>query len=82
MPSQAKLAVRAEADKLKARLVRLAVNEDEVGPDVAIAVIAPLATELVIEIPPGQRLVLRQHVTVSSNSASRRLLCRPDFSRL
>ncbi len=59
MPSQAKLAVRAEADKLKARLVRLAVNEDEVGPDVAIAVIAPLAAELVIEIPPWQRLVLR-----------------------
>jgi hypothetical protein len=29
---------------------------------VAVAVIVPLAAERVIEIPPGQRLVLRQHV--------------------
>jgi hypothetical protein len=45
--------VRAEADKLKTGCVRLAVDQDEVGPDVAIAMIAPLAAERVIEIPPG-----------------------------
>jgi hypothetical protein len=41
--------VRAEPDKLKARIVRLAVDQDEVRPDVAIAVVAPLAAERVIE---------------------------------
>jgi hypothetical protein len=40
--------------------IRLAVDQDEVRLDVAVAVIVPLATERVIEIPPGQRLVLRQ----------------------
>ena len=35
--------MRAEPDKLEARVVRLAVDQDEVGPDVAITVIAPLA---------------------------------------
>ena len=52
--------MRAEADKLKAGLVRLAVDQNEVGLDVAVAVIVPFAGERVIEIPPGQRLVLRQ----------------------
>jgi hypothetical protein len=52
--------VRAEPDKLKARIVRLAVNQNEVGFGVTVAVIAPLAAEQVIEIPPGQGLVFRQ----------------------
>ena len=42
--------MRAEPDKLKARVVRLAVDQDEVGPDVAITVIAPLAAQRMIEI--------------------------------
>jgi allophanate hydrolase subunit 2 len=53
--------VRAEADELEVRFVRLAVDQDEVGPYVTIAVIAPLAAERVVEIPPGQRLVLGQY---------------------
>ena len=53
--------LRAEPDKLKTRIVRLSVDQDEVGADVAVAVIAPLATERVIEIAARQRLVLRQH---------------------
>src|SRR5437764_11689191 len=61
MASQPKLAVRAETDKLKARVVRLAVDQDQVGPNVAIAVVAPVATERVIEIPPRQRFIRRQH---------------------
>ena len=42
--------MRAQPDKFEARVVRLAVDQDEVGPDVAIAVIAPLAAKRVIEI--------------------------------
>ena len=60
--SKTKLAVRAEPDKLKAFIVRLAVNQDEVWPDVAIAVIAPLATQRVIEIAARQRLIVCQRV--------------------
>ena len=52
--------MRTETDKLKAGVVRLAVDQDQIRPDVAIAVIGPLAAERVIEIPPRQRLVLRQ----------------------
>jgi hypothetical protein len=52
--------MRAEPDELQAGFVWLPVNQDEVGSDVAIAVIVPLAAERVIEIPPGQRLVFRQ----------------------
>lgn len=43
--------MRAEPDKLKTRIVQLAVDHDQVGPDVAVAVIGPLAAERVIEIP-------------------------------
>jgi len=53
--------MRTETDKLKACIVRLAADQNEVGPDMAVAVIAPLAAERVIEIAPGQRLVLREH---------------------
>ena len=53
--------MRAEPDKLQAHVVRLAVDQDQVGSDVAVAVIAPLAAERVIEISPRQRLVLGQH---------------------
>jgi hypothetical protein len=53
--------MRTEADKLQGDLVRLAVDQDKVGPDVTVAVIAPLATERVIEIALWQRLVLCQH---------------------
>jgi len=43
--------VRAEPNKLEAGVVRLSINEDQIGPDVAVAVIAPLAAERMIEIP-------------------------------
>ncbi len=52
--------MRAEPDKLKGRIIRLAVDQNEVGSDVAVAVIAPLAAERMIEIPSRQWLVLRQ----------------------
>jgi len=53
--------MRTETDKLKACIVRLAVDQNEVWPDVAVAVIAPLAAERMIELAPRQRLILRQH---------------------
>ena len=56
-----KLAMRTGTDKLKACIVRLAVDQNEVWPDVAVAVIAPLAAERMIELAPRQRLILRQH---------------------
>jgi hypothetical protein len=74
--------VRAETDEFEAGLVRHAVDQDQIGPDVAVAVIAPLAAERVIKITSGQPIVLRQMFTAFSNSASRYLLRRPAFSRL
>jgi hypothetical protein len=79
----AKLAVRAEPDKLKGRIIRLAVDQNEIGSDVAVAVIAPLArraddrnTVAAMARPsPGWR-------RFRESRASRRLPCRPDFSRL
>ena len=41
--SEAELAVRAEADEIKVGLVGLSIDQDQVGPYVTIAVIAPLA---------------------------------------
>jgi hypothetical protein len=53
--------MRAEADERKTGCAGIAVDQNEIGPDVAVAVIVPLAAERVIEIPPGQRPVFRQH---------------------
>jgi hypothetical protein len=52
--------MRAETNKLKARIVRLAVDQNKVGFDVAVAVIVPIAAERVIEIAARQWLVLCQ----------------------
>ena len=54
--------MRAKAHQLKCVVVWLAIDQHQVGPDVAIAVIAPLAAERVIEIPPRRRLNLGQHI--------------------
>ena len=73
--------MRAETDKLEAGLIRLAVDQDQVGPDVTGAVIAPLAAERQIEITSGSRSSFDSMFTALSSSASRYLLCRPAFSR-
>ena len=78
--SKTKLAVRAEPDKLKACIVRLAVDQDEVGPDVAIAVIAPLAAERMIEIAARQRLILRQHADRFEQQRHRGACCAVPIS--
>jgi hypothetical protein len=55
--SQAKLAMRARAYEFKAALIQLAIAENEIRPEVAVAVIAPFAGQWVIEIPTRQRCV-------------------------
>jgi hypothetical protein len=52
--------MRAEPDKLKGRIIRLSVDQNEIGSDVAVAVIALLAAARMIEIPSRQWPVLRQ----------------------
>ena len=46
----AKLCVGAKADELERRGVWLSVNEDEVRPDVTVAVILPLAGQRMIAV--------------------------------
>jgi len=55
--SQPKLTVRAKAHKFEAVVIWLPVNEHEIGPDVAVAVIVPFTGRCVIEIPAWQRRV-------------------------
>jgi len=52
--------VGAEADKLKRGVVRLAVDQDEVASDMAVAAVSPLAGERVVAESIGQGLVGRQ----------------------
>ena len=54
---QAQLTMRAEAHKFEVVVVRLAVYENEIRPDVAVAMIAPFAGQRVVEIPLRQRPV-------------------------
>jgi hypothetical protein len=74
--------MRTETHKLKACIVRLAVDQNEVWPDVAVAVIAPLAAERMIEIAPRNGSSFASTLTAAISSASSRLLCGPNFSRL
>src|SRR5207237_9109802 len=59
--SEAQFAVRTEAHQFQIFVVRLSVDENEVRPDVAVAVILPLATKPVIEIPARQWRIGREH---------------------
>jgi hypothetical protein len=53
--SQPKLTTRAKAHEFKTVVIRLAVNENEIRLDVAVAVIVPFAGKRVIDIPARQR---------------------------
>ena len=79
--SEPQLAMRAEAHKFEAIAARLAVDENEIRSDVAVAVVAPFAGQWVIEIPARQRRVGGGKLTTSISRASSFLPCRPDFSR-
>jgi hypothetical protein len=54
--------MRAETHQLETAGIGLAIDQEKVGLDVTISVIFPLASEWVIEIPPGQRLVSRKQI--------------------
>ena len=75
--------MRAEADEFEASLVRLALDQNQVGSDVTVAVITPFTTERMIEITSGGSCSSFDNIsTASSNSESSCLPCHPAFSRL
>jgi hypothetical protein len=49
--------VRAKAHEFEVGIIRLAIDQDEIRLDMAIAVIASLTGELVIETPAGKRSI-------------------------
>ncbi len=55
-----KLAVRTHANELKNLRVRLAINQQQIGLKVTLAMIAPFASQYVVVILFGQPPVLRQ----------------------
>jgi len=54
--------MRAKAYKFEALVIRLAVDQNEIRPDVAVAVIVPFAGQWVIEIPAWQWRVVGEQV--------------------
>lgn len=52
--------MRAETDKLQQHLVRLAIDQDQVGFDVAVPMVFPVAGEGVVAMFFGERLVVGQ----------------------
>ena len=54
--------MRTESHELERVGVRLPIDQHEIGPNVAIAVIALLANERMIEMPAWQRFICCQQV--------------------
>lgn len=54
--------MRAEAQQFEAFSVRLAVNEDQIGADMAVAMIVPFANQGMIDVTRWQERVGRQNV--------------------
>lgn len=54
--------MRTEPHKIKVRVVRFSINKDEVGPHMAVAVIAPFAGQRMIETAAWQRRVHCEHL--------------------
>jgi len=57
--STEKLAVRAQTDELKTLRVRFAVDQKQVGFEVALSMVAPVSSQSMIMIFFRQRLVVR-----------------------
>ncbi len=57
---QAKFAMRAKSNELQHSIIRFTVNQHQVWLDVAIPVILPIASQRVVALLLGQRLVVRQ----------------------
>ena len=51
---QARFTVGTETNKLKDVVARFAVNQNQVGPDMAIAMVGPIARQWVINVATGQ----------------------------
>jgi hypothetical protein len=54
------LAMRAEPHQFQPADFRLAVNLDQVGPDMAVTVVRPLAAQRMITAARRQRLIVEQ----------------------
>jgi hypothetical protein len=52
--------MRTEADKFERLVVRPPVNQDQIGADMAVAVVLPLSGKGVIDVSLGKRLIVRQ----------------------
>ena len=79
---QAQFTVRAEANQLQGVRVWLALDEDQVGLDVAVPMVVPFAAERMVDVPLRQRLVGTRSSKTVSRSIANEALCCPLFSRL
>lgn len=61
-PLQPQLTVRSEAHEFERLGIRLAVDENEIGPDVAVPVIGPFTGQPVVEVAPGKGVVVGEQV--------------------
>lgn len=57
MESETEFAVRAEANEIQVFIVGFAVDQNEIGPDVAVAVIGPFTNQRMIDTLNGQGYV-------------------------
>ena len=56
----AQFGVRPEPDELERVVVRLAVDQHQIGSDVAVAMVLLLASQSVVAVVSGQRRICRQ----------------------
>jgi len=71
--------MRAKAHEFEAVVIRLAVDENEIRSDVAVAVIAPFAGQWVIEIATRQRRVGGEQVDNPHQQGVQLLAMPPGF---
>lgn len=57
---EAEFGMRSQPHQLQGLFIRLAIDEDEVGPDMAIAMIFPIASQCMVAEPCVQHMVLRE----------------------
>jgi hypothetical protein len=70
-----------ETNKIKAFIVRPAVDRHQIWLDVAVAMIGPFTRQWMIEVSLRQGLSAASMSTMSIRRPSSFLPCRPDFSR-
>eukprot|EP01012_Entosiphon_sulcatum_P034746 TRINITY_DN44123_c0_g1_i1.p1 TRINITY_DN44123_c0_g1~~TRINITY_DN44123_c0_g1_i1.p1 ORF type:complete len:136 (+),score=4.50 TRINITY_DN44123_c0_g1_i1:270-677(+) len=68
--------MRSETHELQHGVIRLAVNQHQVGLDVTVPVVFPVAGEGVVTVLLGQRLVIRQGCDDGNEIARQRLTMR------